>query len=104
MRQRRRSEHAERDEYGDGEKSSGHGGSHGQRSRCRPSLAGGRRAGQPGGLLLGCDIGDQVVLSSDHSTLHPGEPNGLAAKFRIAELRGLQINSVERLRELAGLD
>jgi dimethylamine---corrinoid protein Co-methyltransferase len=37
------------------------------------------------------------------STRHPGKPNALAAKFRIAELLGLRINSVERFRELAGL-
>ncbi len=39
----------------------------------------------------------------DHSNLHPGEPNGMYAKFRIAELLGIRINSVERFRELAGL-
>ncbi len=39
----------------------------------------------------------------DHSNLHPGEPNAMYAKFRIAELLGVPINSVERFRELAGL-
>ena len=39
----------------------------------------------------------------DHSNLHPGEPNAMYAKFRIAELLGLRINSVERFKELAGL-
>ena len=39
----------------------------------------------------------------DHSNLHPGEPNAMMAKFRIAELLGVPINSVERFRELAGL-
>lgn len=39
----------------------------------------------------------------DHSNLHPGEPNAIMAKFRIAELLGLPINSVERFRELAGM-
>ncbi len=39
----------------------------------------------------------------DHSNLHPGEPNAMYAKFRIAELLGIRINSVERFRELAGL-
>ena len=39
----------------------------------------------------------------DHSNLHPGEPNAMMAKFRIAELLGVPIRSVERFRELAGL-
>ncbi len=39
----------------------------------------------------------------DHSNLHPGEPNAMYAKFRIAELLGLRINSVERFKDLAGL-
>ena len=39
----------------------------------------------------------------DHSNLHPGKPNAMSAMFRIAELRGLRISSVERFRELAGL-
>ena len=39
----------------------------------------------------------------DHSNLHPGEPNAMMAKFRIAELLGIRINSVEKLRDLAGL-
>ena len=39
----------------------------------------------------------------DHSNLHPGEPNAMTAKFRIAELLGVPIRSVERFRELAGL-
>ena len=39
----------------------------------------------------------------DHSNLHPGEPNAMMAKFRIAELLGVRINSVERFRELAGI-
>lgn len=39
----------------------------------------------------------------DRSNPHPGEPNAMTAKFRIAELLGLRINSVERFRELAGL-
>ncbi len=38
----------------------------------------------------------------DHSNLHPGEPNAMYAKFRIAELLGIRINSVERFKELAG--
>jgi hypothetical protein len=39
----------------------------------------------------------------DHYNLHPGEPNAMMAKFRIAELLGVPIRSVERFRELAGL-
>ena len=39
----------------------------------------------------------------DHSNLHPGQPNAMMAKFRIAELLGIPINSVERFRELSGL-
>jgi dimethylamine--corrinoid protein Co-methyltransferase len=39
----------------------------------------------------------------DHSNLHPGEPNAMYAKFRIAELLGITINSVERFKELAGI-
>jgi len=66
---------------------------------------------------LGCtvrDLGDSYAMEQlrgelglgrilDHSNLHPGEPNAMYAKFRIAELLGLRINSVERFRELAGL-
>ncbi len=39
----------------------------------------------------------------DHSNLHPGEPNAMMAKFRIAELLGIRINSVDKFRDLAGL-
>jgi hypothetical protein len=39
----------------------------------------------------------------DHSNLHPGEPNAMMAKFRIAELLDVPINSVELFRALAGL-
>ena len=39
----------------------------------------------------------------DHSNLHPGEPNAMMAKVRIAELLGIPINSAERFRELSGL-
>jgi hypothetical protein len=66
---------------------------------------------------LGCsvrDLSDSYAMEQirgekglgrilDHSNLHPGEPNAMTAKFRIAELLGLRINSVERFRELAGL-
>ena len=66
---------------------------------------------------LGCserDLGDSYAMEQlrgekglgrilDHSNLHPGEPNAMYAKFRIAELLGLRINSVERFKELAGL-
>lgn len=38
----------------------------------------------------------------DHSTLHPGEPNGIAAKFRIADLLGVPINSVDNFRKMTG--
>ena len=66
---------------------------------------------------LGCtvrDLSDSYAMEQlrgekglgrilDHSNLHPGEPNAMSAKFRIAELLGVRINSVERFRELAGL-
>ena len=39
----------------------------------------------------------------DHSNLHPGEPNAMMAKFRIAELLGIKISSVERFSEMAGI-
>jgi len=39
----------------------------------------------------------------DHSNLHPGEPNAMMAKFRIAELLGIKISSVERFKEMAGI-
>jgi len=66
---------------------------------------------------LGCSVGDlsdsyameQIRGEKglgrilDHSNLHPGEPNAMMAKFRIAELLGIPINSVERFRELSGL-
>lgn len=66
---------------------------------------------------LGCGVGDlsdsyameQIRAEKglgrilDHSNLHPGEPNAMAAKFRIAELLGIRIASVERFRELAGI-
>ncbi len=47
------------------------------------------------------DLGLGRIL--DHSNLHPGEPNAMYAKFRIAELLELRINSVERFKDLAGL-
>jgi dimethylamine--corrinoid protein Co-methyltransferase len=66
---------------------------------------------------LGCtvrDLSDSYAMEQirgenglgrilDHSNLHPGEPNAMMAKFRIADLLGIRINSVERFRELAGL-
>jgi len=66
---------------------------------------------------LGCtirDLSDSYAMEQirgekglgrilDHSNLHPGEPNAMTAKFRIAELLGIRINSVEKFRELAGL-
>lgn len=66
---------------------------------------------------LGCavrDLSDSYAMEQirgekglgrilDHSNLHPGEPNAMMAKFRIAELLDLPIGSVERFRELAGL-
>jgi dimethylamine--corrinoid protein Co-methyltransferase len=66
---------------------------------------------------LGCtvrDLSDSYAMEQirgekglgrilDHSNLHPGEPNAMMAKFRIAELLGIRINSVERFRDLAGL-
>ena len=66
---------------------------------------------------LGCgvrDLSDSYAMEQlrgekglgrilDHSNLHPGEPNAMYAKFRIAELLGIRINSVERFQELAGL-
>ncbi|MEI6451943.1 MAG: [dimethylamine--corrinoid protein] Co-methyltransferase, partial [Actinomycetes bacterium] len=66
---------------------------------------------------LGCtvrDLSDSYAMEQirgekglgrilDHSNLHPGEPNAMMAKFRIAELLDLRINSVEKFRDLAGL-
>jgi len=66
---------------------------------------------------LGCtvrDLSDSYAMEQirgekglgrilDHSNLHPGEPNAMMAKFRIAKLLGLHINSVERFKDLAGL-
>lgn len=66
---------------------------------------------------LGCtvrDLSDSYAMEQlrgelglgrilDHSNLHPGEPNAMYAKFRIAELLDLRINSVERFKDLAGL-
>ena len=66
---------------------------------------------------LGCSVGDlsdsyameQIRGEKglgrilDHSNLHPGEPNAMMAKFRIAELLGIRINSVDKFRDLAGL-
>ena len=66
---------------------------------------------------LGCtvrDLSDSYAMEQirgekglgrilDHSNLHPGEPNAMTAKFRIAELLGMRINSVEKFRDLAGL-
>jgi len=66
---------------------------------------------------LGCtvrDLSDSYAMEQirgekglgrilDHSNLHPGEPNAMYAKFRIAELLDLRINGVERFKELAGL-
>jgi len=68
-------------------------------------------------VKLGCtvrDLSDSYAMEQirgekglgrilDHSNLHPGEPNAMMAKFRIAELLGIRINSVEKFRELAGL-
>jgi dimethylamine--corrinoid protein Co-methyltransferase len=66
---------------------------------------------------LGCtarDLSDSYAMEQirgekglgrilDHSNLHPGEPNAMMAKFRIAELLGIRINSVEKFKDLAGL-
>jgi len=66
---------------------------------------------------LGCtvrDLSDSYAMEQirgekglgrilDHANLHPGEPNAMMAKFRIAELLGIRINSVEKFRDLAGL-
>jgi dimethylamine--corrinoid protein Co-methyltransferase len=66
---------------------------------------------------LGCtvrDLSDSYAMEQirgekglgrilDHSNLHPGEPNAMMAKFRIAELLNIRINSVERFKEMAGL-
>ena len=66
---------------------------------------------------LGCterDLSDSYAMEQirgdkglgrilDHSNLHPGEPNAMMAKFRIAELLGISINSVERFKEMAGI-
>ena len=61
-----------------------------------------------------CDLSDSYAMEQirgekglgrilDHSNLHPGEPNAMMAKFRIAELLGIRINSVEKFKELAGI-
>ena len=66
---------------------------------------------------LGCsagDLSDSYAMEQirgerglgrilDHSNLHPGEPNAMYAKFRIAELLGIEIPSVERFKALAGM-
>ena len=66
---------------------------------------------------LGCtvrDLSDSYAMEQlrgqkglgrllDHSNLHPGEPTAMMAKFRIAELLGIRINSVEKFKDLAGL-
>ena len=66
---------------------------------------------------LGCSLGDlsdsyamEQIRGErglgrilDHSNLHPGEPNAMMAKFRIADLLGIRINSVERFKEMAGI-
>ena len=66
---------------------------------------------------LGCsagDLSDSYAMEQirgekglgrilDHSNLHPGEPNAMMAKFRIADLLGIRINSVERFKEMAGI-
>ena len=66
---------------------------------------------------LGCsvrDLGDSYAMEQlrgelglgrilDHSNLHPGEPNAMMAKFRIAETLGITIPSVEKFKELAGI-
>src|ERR1035437_4247792 len=66
---------------------------------------------------LGCtlrDLSDSYAMEQirgekglgrilDHSNLHPGEPNAMTAKFRIADLLGIRINSVERFKAMAGI-
>jgi hypothetical protein len=66
---------------------------------------------------LGCserDLSDSYAMEQirgelgigrilDHSNLHPGEPNAMMAKFRIAEVLGIEINAVERFKAMAGL-
>jgi len=47
------------------------------------------------------DLGLGQIL--DHSNLHPGKPNAIMAKFRIAELLGIEIACVERFKEMAGI-
>jgi hypothetical protein len=47
------------------------------------------------------DLGLGRIL--DHSNLHPGEPNAMMAKFRIADLLDIRINSVERFKGMAGI-
>ena len=65
---------------------------------------------------LGCtvrDLSDSYAMEQirgekglgrilDHSNLHPGEPNAMMAKFRIAELLGIRINSVEKFQGPGG--
>jgi len=47
------------------------------------------------------DLGLGRIL--DHSNLHPGQPNAMYAKFRIAELLGIEIAGVERFKTMAGI-
>jgi hypothetical protein len=43
------------------------------------------------------------VRGLDHSNLHPGKPNAMTAKFRITELLRIEVDSVERFQEMAGI-
>ncbi len=66
---------------------------------------------------LGCgagDLSDSYAMEQirgelglgrilDHSNLHPGEPNAMMAKFRIADVLGIEIACVERFKEMAGI-
>ncbi|MBO5994996.1 MAG: hypothetical protein J6Q41_05740 [Firmicutes bacterium] len=58
------------------------------------------------------DLSDVVTMSDVRTDMGLGlchvepckeENNGMAAKFRIAEVLGIKINSVERFKERAGL-
>jgi dimethylamine--corrinoid protein Co-methyltransferase len=66
---------------------------------------------------LGCsrrDLSDSYAMEQirgelgfgrivDHANLHPGEPQAMTAKFRIAEVLGIAIPSVAKFKELAGI-
>ena len=49
------------------------------------------------------DVRSEMGLGLTHVEPCKEENNGMAAKFRIAEVLGIKINSVERFKERAGI-